>query len=223
VLGSIAVVIMMRTGSAAVVVDAANMARAPEPTVTPLESSPPAAAPAAALTAAPNGSGGSGVAGRPPAPTERTQPPETAPVPELRAEPPVKTPVPPRRLAPAAKLSTPAPTQASTQAPARQPGKHEPQPQDDEIGRSFAEAHYDKVIALCSGGPVSAEHAPLCFMAASHAGNEAKARKLLTAVPAAQRDHYTTNCKQFGLDITVRKKPDKPVDDCETDPMACQH
>ena len=122
--------------------------------------------------------------------------------------------------------------------PAHQPEKPDRRGlQDDEIGRLFAEAHYDKVVTLCSAGPVSAEHAPLCFIASCHTGNGARARQLLTAVPAGRRDQLTMNCKQLGIDITAtaRKKPDKPaekpidkpsvkpVEDCEADPMACQH
>jgi hypothetical protein len=64
----------------------------------------------------------------------------------------------------------------------------------------------------------------VCFLAACHAGNEAKAKKLITAVPVGQREQLTASCKQLGVDITARKKPiDKPADDCEADPMACQH
>jgi hypothetical protein len=70
------------------------------------------------------------------------------------------------------------------------------------------------VLAQCAG-PVSAEHAPLCFLSACHAGNEAAARRLITAVPAGRRDPLTSSCKQLGVDI---QKPD-----CEADPMACQH
>ena len=44
-----------------------------------------------------------------------------------------------------------------------------------------------------------------------------------TEVPAGQRDQLITNCKQFGVDLGMRKNPDKPTDDCEADPMACQH
>jgi hypothetical protein len=95
--------------------------------------------------------------------------------------------------------------------------------QDNEIARSYKEARYEEVVALCSAGPVNADHAPMCFLAACHAGNEAKARKLITAVSAARRDQLTSNCQQLGVDISARKKPDKPATDCETDPMACQH
>jgi serine/threonine protein kinase len=102
---------------------------------------------------------------------------------------------------------------------------------NDEISRAFAEAHYDKVVALCGAGPVSAEHAPICFIAACHAGDEPSARRLITAVPVGRREQLTTNCKQLGVDITMAKKPDRtpaqpvtrPASECEADPMACQH
>jgi hypothetical protein len=97
------------------------------------------------------------------------------------------------------------------------------EPEANEIPRSFAEGRYDKVVALCGTGPVSAEHAPVCFMAACHVRSEARARRWILAVPAGGREQLTTNCKQLGLDITVRKKPDERAADCEADPMACQH
>jgi hypothetical protein len=78
------------------------------------------------------------------------------------------------------------------------------------------------VLELCGPGAPSADSAPKCFLAACHAGNEARARKLLAAVAAGRRDQLTTNCKQLGVDVAPRK-PDKPAEDCETDPMACQH
>jgi len=70
-------------------------------------------------------------------------------------------------------------------------------------------------VALCGFGPISADRTPLCFLAACHVGDEAAARRLLAAVPAARREQLTTNCKQLGVDV---KKPD-----CDADPMACQH
>jgi hypothetical protein len=86
--------------------------------------------------------------------------------------------------------------------------------QTDDIPRLYAAGHYDKVIAQCAG-PVSAEHAPVCFLAACQTRNEAAARRFITAVPATRRDQLTTSCKQIGVDIL---QPD-----CEADPMACQH
>jgi hypothetical protein len=70
------------------------------------------------------------------------------------------------------------------------------------------------VVAQCGVGPIAAERAALCFLAACHVGDETAARRLIAVVPAARRDQLTTNCKQFGVDI---KKAD-----CEADPMACQ-
>ncbi|HEU4726774.1 MAG TPA: hypothetical protein VFT22_02765, partial [Kofleriaceae bacterium] len=93
------------------------------------------------------------------------------------------------------------------------------EPGGDDIVRLYAAEQYDKVVEQCSGGPVSAEHAPMCFLAACHDGNEAKARKLIAAVPVARRDALTTNCKQLGVDITA---PRKPAEDCDVDPLGCQ-
>jgi hypothetical protein len=90
----------------------------------------------------------------------------------------------------------------------------------DEVARASSEGHYDKVAALCGAGPISAERAPLCFVAACHLGDEPGARKLLAQIPAASRDRVTTACQKLGVDVA---KPVKPAVDCEADPMACQH
>jgi serine/threonine protein kinase len=230
-LGSIAVVVMMRSSAEAIRVDTASVSRAPAPIVTPIESPPTTpAAPATtasstetamaepeAASAAPadpqvgaealKGSGGK----RPSAPGSVTQP--------------GAVPSPARRTQPARVLAGPshnAEPHTGPQAPWDNVGTREPK--DDEIARSYAAALYDKVVTLCGAGPVNAEHAPKCFLAACRTRNDTKAKKLITAVPVSQREQLTANCKQLGVDITVRKKPiDKPADDCEADPMACQH
>jgi eukaryotic-like serine/threonine-protein kinase len=235
-LGSVVVVLMMRSGSAPMV-DAANAAKVTPPdspargaaariTVVPipdpaeLEVGPTtraepgsAVAPGAGPSAedgVPRGSGHTGQAVGPPAPTRGTQPPARAPVP-------------PRRPGGTAAIAAPRSGEATTKTPAPGRPREAGAPQDEEIGRLFAESHYDKVVALCSSGPVTAEHAPMCFIAACHAGNDAKARRFIGAVPAGRRDQLIMNCKQLGIDIVARPKPDKPVDDCEADPMSCQH
>jgi hypothetical protein len=182
----------------------------------------PAGEPGAVARA--NGSGDSGpgveVPGRP-GPVRSAEP---APAPSRRAEPPGRPPATQRKPGAVPAATVPPRGDASgkplSQEPVRPPGKHEPQ--DDEIAHEYAAGRYDKVVELCSAGPVSAEHAPLCFIAACHADNEAKARKLIIAVPPARRDQLITNCKQLGVDIT-RKRADKAAEDCEADPMACQH
>jgi hypothetical protein len=139
---------------------------------------------------------------------------EQAPDPAATAPPgdPPKASRPTRAAAPPRTASTAPPAAA----PAQPMTKRE---HDDELNRSYAAGLYDKVVEQCGAGPLSAEHAPLCFLAACHAGNEARARKWIAAVPSSKREQLLANCKQVGLDI---KKPDKPVD-CEADPMACQH
>jgi serine/threonine protein kinase len=232
-LGSIAVVLMMRSGSAAMAINAASAAMAPEPMITPLEPLPVAKPADVAAARAEGGSAGApapGVAVKLPGdPGEPVQPAVRVANASLSrsAGPPVKAPVAPRKpVTPGEPSGVPRRTEpmprVATQAPARSLEKPEAQA-PDEIGRAFSEAHYDKVILLCSAGPVNAEHAPMCFMAACYAGNEARARKLITAVPAVRRDLLITNCKQFGVDITVHKTADKPAEACEADPMACQH
>jgi len=233
-LGSVVVVLMMRSSSTTMAADAANAAKLttiePSPkstgmTVVPIPE-PDAKVEVPADVPPESGSATATALGAGPAVAKgsaHTGPPVGLPARSLQS--PAKAPGPPRRPG-AAVATTPPPrsTEATTKAPAQPPG-HEsgPQPQDDEIGRLFAEAHYDEVVVRCSSGPVSAEHAPICFIAACHAGNEARARRLIAAVPAGRRDQLITNCKQLGVDVTARPKPDKAVDDCEADPMACQH
>lgn len=264
-LGSIAVMVMMRAGSGAMVVDATSATRPPEPTITPLElPAAPAPAPAvepavapiaqpvirdatagevAAVRAAKAGSvGGSAAASAPPAAMTVPRPAasERAPVrPSLRPASPQPSGAAATSPRTGPRSSTAPPSSRTTQPSASAPARSTEPPitisaaehpsgkrdsSDDEIGRSYKAGNYEQVVARCSaGGPVSAEHAPLCFLAACHAGNEAKARKFITAVSPARRDQLTSNCQQLGVDIGGRKKPDKPASDCEADPMACQH
>jgi hypothetical protein len=93
---------------------------------------------------------------------------------------------------------------------------------DEARARSFAAERDDQVIRQCSGRRVSAAHAPLCILAACRVGNEASARKLLGAAPASRRAELTATCKQLGVDVTTQPAA-RPADDCEADPMACQH
>ena len=227
-IGSIVVVLMMRSSSTTMTADAANAATLMAPERSPRASAGmtvvPIPEPDAKVESVPPASGSAQVTASAVAPAKGSGHSPVGP-PARSLQPPAKAPGAPRRpgttvAATAPPRSTEATTRAPAQAPARESGS---QPQDNEIGRAFAEAHYDKVVALCSSGPVSAEHAPMCFIAACHAGNDAKARRLITAVPAGRRDQLITNCKQLGVDVTARPKPDKPVEDCEADPMACQH
>ncbi|HSR99737.1 MAG TPA: protein kinase [Kofleriaceae bacterium] len=111
-----------------------------------------------------------------------------------------------------------APPAAATAPPATSAAALSKRDRDDALGRSYAAELYDKVLEQCGAGPVNADHAPLCFLAACHLGNAAKASKLLAAVPGNRRDQLITNCKQLGVDL---KKAETV--DCEADPMACQH
>jgi eukaryotic-like serine/threonine-protein kinase len=85
----------------------------------------------------------------------------------------------------------------------------------DELSRLYNDGHYDQVVALCGKGAVGADRTPLCFLAACHLGDEAAARRLFAAVPAPRRERLVTNCKQLGVDVQKA--------DCEADPMSCQH
>jgi serine/threonine protein kinase len=204
VLGSVAVTMMMRSSPSESTADVASATRAPGRagpppstiTVVPIE---PAELESAAAPPA-------GIA----APAV-----EPAPAPSRSIEP-LRLPAPPRRSVTgmrrelAGKPSPPAPAA----------GKRDPE--DDAIARLYAAEQYDNVVEQCSAGPVTAEHAPLCFLAACHAGNEARARKLFAAVPAARRDVLTTNCKQLGVDLTAQRKPDPSAEQCAADPTACQ-
>jgi len=185
--GSIAMVFMMRSGSGPAGEDAAGAA---------LVAAAPVNRPRSPITVEPIE----------PAPTPPPVAPGSGEAPSGGATDP------PAVRAPVKPAGTRAPPRTAGSGAPRPPAKREPVP--DEMPRLYADGHYDKVVAQCDG-PVSAEHAPLCFLAACHVGSEAAARRLITAVPAARRDQLTTNCKQLGVDI---KKPD-----CEADPMACQH
>ncbi|HMG53890.1 MAG TPA: serine/threonine-protein kinase [Kofleriaceae bacterium] len=118
----------------------------------------------------------------------------------------------PPRAGSASKSAAPARTVPRGSAALHGADRREPA---EDISRLYGDGHYDRVLARCSDAPVSAEHTPLCFLAACHLGDDAAARRLVGTVPAARRDQLTTNCKQLGVDL---KKAE-----CEADPMACQH
>ena len=117
---------------------------------------------------------------------------------------------PPRRGAAPAVRARISPRSAEPPAPDRA------EPPVDPIARAFAERSYDTVLAACGTGPVTAEHASLCVMAACNLGDEPKARQRLSAVAAAGRAGLIDQCKQLGVELAVKK----PVD-CDADPMAC--
>jgi hypothetical protein len=208
-IGSFAVMLAMRSGGAES--DATRASHAASSVVRPADSKAALPSPASSITvvpiepgADPAASAASAGSAAKPVTDERVADPSSA-----QAGAPPKASKPTRVGAP----SRAAPTAG---APAHAPAKDAP---DDDISRSYAAARYEKVVEQCGAGPVTAERAPMCFLAACHMGNEAKARKWIAAVPAARREQLSANCKQLGVDI---KKSDKPVD-CEADPMACQH
>jgi hypothetical protein len=85
----------------------------------------------------------------------------------------------------------------------------------DELSRLYDDGRYGQVVALCDKGGVSGDLTRLCFLAACHGRDEAAARRLFALVPVTRREHIITNCKQFGVDLQK--------DDCDSDPMSCQH
>jgi hypothetical protein len=217
--GSIAMVLVMRSGAAAKVTEPAIASRgAPPPgrpasqiTVVPIIEAPPADHAAALAAAAQTSAASAPVTAAPTAAAAAKR--DSAVAAGATAKSPgaargIRTPAPPR--------IQPAPAAVVT---GREPS--------DEIARAFAAAKYDKVVAQCSGRPVTAEHAPPCVLAACHVGNEAAARKLIVAAPAARRERLIASCKDLGVDLGVGPGADKalakPLDDCEADPMACQH
>jgi hypothetical protein len=210
-IGSIAVMLVMRSGSEQT--DGTSATRAGSLAVRPADNVAAPPSPASAITVVPiepaaDPPGEAARAAAKPVTDERAADPSTAPAATAPSgSKPIRASAPPR---------TAPPTAPPAAASAPEPGKRE---HSDEISRSYAAGLYDKVVEQCGAGPVSAEHAPMCFLAACHAGNEARARKWIAAVPAARREQLTTNCKQLGVDI---RKSDKAVD-CEADPMACQH
>jgi eukaryotic-like serine/threonine-protein kinase len=229
VLGSIAVMVMMRSGAgvSTSAVEAATTTLASKP-------SDPAALDRAAATPGasdsitvvpidpPPVSGQPSSASEPAAADTTGVPADTTA--DATGVPAAKSPPGPRRHAGSERAAilprSPAfPIVSQTGAPSEQATLP-----DDEIKRAFAAGRYESVVEQCGARPVSAEHAPLCIIAACHAGNAAKASKLISAAPAAKRDQLIGHCKQLGVDITLRKAQPRPsAIDCEADPMACQH
>jgi serine/threonine protein kinase len=85
----------------------------------------------------------------------------------------------------------------------------------DELSRLYDDGRFDQVVARCGKAAIGGEVAGLCFLAACHVGDEAAARRHVTAVPMERRERLVTNCKQLGVDLQRAA--------CEADPMACQH
>ena len=223
--GSMAVVFLMRSGSQATAVDAR---RAIEPPAVAAAAAPPSAEPAHnQITVEP-------------IEPERAQPPTAAP----GADSPSAASVAPS-TAPSAALPGPSSPSAAlpaeagpvalapmhapprTHAPGRSSGprtvlrgtrasdKHEPSPPLDDVPQLYASGAYDKVVAACTGASPSGDRAPMCFLAACHVGDAATARRLLAAVAAARREQLALNCRQLGVEVELVN--------CEADPMSCQH
>ena len=85
----------------------------------------------------------------------------------------------------------------------------------DEVVRLYDDGRYGQVVARCGKGAIGGEVAGFCFLAACHLRDEAAARRHVAAVPLERRERLVTNCKQLGVDLQR--------EDCEADPMACQH
>ena len=205
-IGSFAMALAMRSGSAAEVAEVSTASQAAavplhaksEISVVPIIETPPDAG---AQPKAPAGLVAASLA--------RPAPPViAAPVIAVRA---------------ASRGTDPARVASRSVEPVPAAGPVHPAVPHDDIARAFAAHKFDQVVAQCSGGPVSAEHAPLCFIAACHVGDEPRARRLISAVPVARRDPLIASCQQLGVDVAAKQTVARPVDDCEADPMACQH
>jgi serine/threonine protein kinase len=218
--GSLAVVFLMRSGSQAAAVagrrairpSAVAAAGAPasaEPahnqiTVEPIEPErvrPPAAAPGAESPVAP-------WVAPSPAPSaasaDAAMPAEAAPVASAAIHAPSRTHAPGRSSGP-----------RTVWRGAHSSDKHEPSPPIDDVPQLYASGAYDKVVAACTGMSVSGDRTPMCFLAACHTGDAVAAHRLLAAVPAARREQLALNCRQLGVEVDLV--------DCEADPMSCQH
>ncbi len=217
--GSIAMVLVMRGGDATEASEAPTGSRTtPASTTAQISVEPIVEPPAAAVSPPVADPTPVDPAARPvdvaPVPDDATARVAAAPAPSTPAAPAPTAKSPgaargvPRHAAPARPTTVPPPG-AAVRAP------------DDEIARAFAAAKYDQVVAQCRERPVSAAHAPACVLAACHLRNEAAARKLLVAAPAARRAGLIATCQALGVDLAATPIA-KPVD-CEADPMACQH
>ena len=61
------------------------------------------------------------------------------------------------------------------------------------------------------------------FVTACHTHNAAEVRRILALAPKGQRRLLMLQCRNAGMDLGARAaRPDAGVDECATDPMACQ-
>jgi serine/threonine protein kinase len=223
--GSLAVVFLMRSGSQAAAVDgrraiqpsavaAAGAPASAEPahnqiTVEPIEperAQPPAAAPGAESPVAPWVAASPAPSAGPPGPPSAgaAMPAEAAPVASAAIHAPSRTHGPGRSSGP-----------RTVWRGAHSSDRHEPSPPIDDVPQLYASGAYDKVVAACTGMSASGDRTPMCFLAACHTGDAVAAHRLLAAVPAARREQLAVNCRQLGVEVDLV--------DCEADPMSCQH
>jgi hypothetical protein len=202
VVGSVAVLLMMRSGSLTVTSAASAPERPIRPIVESIDPEPVRPAALAAEASAPAADPGSPIGA------------ETA-ASALMAAPVVARDGSPAHGAAAVALK------AAPRVPRGSPGSPPLRASDardrapDELSRLYEDGHYDLVVAQCGKGAIVIDRVPLCFLAACRVGDEAVARRLVAQVPAPRRERLVTNCKQFGLDIHD--------EGCEADPMSCQH
>ncbi len=212
--GSLAMALLMRSGFGA----APSAASVPRAAVSPVTAAkrPPEGTTVESIEPPGSGAGSAASAGMSPPVAEPGAPTRAEAVaPALMAAPVV-----PHDGSPAQGPASTA-LKAATRVPRGSPGAsplRASDPRDrlgDEISRLYQDGRYGQVVSQCGKVAVSAERAPMCFIAACHVGDEAAARRLLALVPAPARDHLVTNCKQFGVDLQKEA--------CEADPMSCQH
>jgi hypothetical protein len=86
----------------------------------------------------------------------------------------------------------------------------------DSIHALFDAKNYPGVVSACGEMP-SAAIAKRCVLAACHVHDTAKAQRWLPINPAESRDELVDDCKQLGLQLTLR-----PPRDCSNDPLDCR-
>jgi serine/threonine protein kinase len=224
VVGSVAMLLVMRSGSGAVTGAASEPRSVAAPAVT-APKRPPEVPIVEAIDPEPGGSaeppahhdpGGAGAA--PPASSPAAEP--GPPIkPETAAPAPVAASVVPRDSSPAhgPALSAPKAAPRVPRGPSGSPALRAPDARDrlgEEIERLYHDRRYDQVVVQCGKGAIGAELAPKCFLAACYVGDEAAARRRVAEVPAPRLEQLVTDCKQLGVFIERA--------DCEADPMACQ-
>jgi serine/threonine protein kinase len=199
VIGSLTVLLVMKTGGGASSPDMTGRATPPEP-----------AGAAAGPIVTP-------IAG------EAGAPPEDAQAVALAAEADAAPAAPAAAAAPDAA----APDAAVADAAAPDAAVAAADPPKTALEGAMDDRRYADAVAIC-GKRITAATAAMCTLAACHARVEAKARAWFQRTAPGKRQPLIGLCRSLGIDPAPPRRPpprrpDAGVDKCEANPMACQH